>query len=221
MTGPQILEMNGFKWSEIGDQAPVIQKQLLEDNAKEYWYTPVTQSHPKMALLDKYLYKKGTGVKEEKSVTSTDDMCRNTTDANAVLDACGGASSAGSSGDGVKQESLDWLSFEQKRVHLRGVVAGMQKCTQQGAMLVCKFEVASRTDEALKIKGAGLKAMMSTLESVLANAMLHLSEVDMVKVGDEGLKDQGGKIEALVRTAEHHIGGYKEMYKRHQAMLGS
>ena len=25
----------------------------------------VTQSHPKMALLDKCLYKKGTGVKEE------------------------------------------------------------------------------------------------------------------------------------------------------------
>ena len=51
--------------------------------------------------------------------------------------------------------------------------------------------------------------------------MLHVSEMDMVKVGDEGLKGQGEKMEALVRTAEHHIGGYKEMYKRHQAMLGS
>ena len=77
-------------------------------------------------------------------------------------------------------------------------------------MLVCKFEVAGRTDEALKAKAAGWKAMMGTLKNVLANAMLYLSEVDMVKVGDEGLKDQGEKIEALVRTAEHHIGGYKE-----------
>ena len=48
--------------------------------------------------------------------------------------------------------------------------------------------------------------MMSTLESVLANAMLQLWVVDMVKVEDEGLKDQGEKS-----TAEHPIGGYKEM----------
>ena len=74
------------------------------------------------------------------------------------------------------------------------------------AMLVCKFEVASGTDEALKTKAAGLKAMMTTLESVLANAMLQLWMVDVVKVEDEGLKDQGEKS-----TAEHPIGGYKEM----------
>jgi diadenosine tetraphosphate (Ap4A) HIT family hydrolase len=59
-------------------------------------------------------------------------------------------------------------------------------------MLVCKFGVAGRADKALKATAAGLKAMVSTLENVLANAMLQLSEMDTVKV-------EGGQVEALMR----------------------
>ena len=47
-----------------------------------------------------------------------------------------------------------------------------------------------------------------------------MAEAEKVEMEEAQLSSLVAEFGAFVSTGHHHIGGYKEMYKRHQAMLG-
>ena len=174
-----------------------------------------------MQILTKYFYVNSMGRQQTKSVTTNDTWDKSTTDQKVIVESLKDKSAASSSsGVVVKAENPDWEQFQTKLGLLRAAATALQKCETGGDTLLCKFEVAGRTDAALKIKGNQLREMMGILRSFIQGVLVKLAEAEKIKMEDDGLSRFVGELGALVNTGHHHIGGYKEMYKRHQAMLG-
>ena len=86
--------------------------------------------------------------------------------------------------------------------------------------MLCKFEVAGRTDQAWKIKGQQLKDTMGTLRCFIKGVLVQLAEAGTMKMEDSGLSSLVAEVGGLASTSRNHVGGDNEMYKRHLAMLG-
>ena len=222
MMGPKILELNGLKWSDHGEQAPELLKEILADNAQEHGYEPQGKIHPSIPLLSKYFYVHSTGRAQHKTVHKEEELKAETNDKNSILASLesSGTGSSSSSAVEIKKERPGWQAFQHQLTLMKAAIGQLQRAVSQGSLLVGKFDVAGRKDAALHAKGQDLKAMMNTLQEFTNSCVVKVSEAEVVLADDENMKAKENALAALVNTASHHVGGYKEMYRRHQAMLG-
>ena len=173
-------------------------------------------------MLTTYFYVHSTGRKQAKQVTTSEQMEKQTSDTGTMLAALQGASSSSSSSSEVKvkEDNPGWTGFEQKLGLLKAAVGALQKSQAQGQLLISKFEVAGKSDAAMKAKGEDLKKMMSTLESFTQETVGLQAEMEGVKKDEARLSKKAEILQVKTNQAHHHLGGYKEMHKRFPAMLG-
>ena len=72
----------------------------------------------------------------------------------------------------VNAHKPEWERFQTKLSLLRAAATALQKCETGGDTLLSKFEMAGRTDQALKIKGEQLKEIMCTLKGFIQGVLV-------------------------------------------------
>ena len=224
-TGPKILELNGLRWGDFTpEEADKVLQELLRENVEQHGYQPQSSPNDRMPILSKYFYIHSTGRQQTKTVSNKEQWEKKTTDKDIVMATLTDSTSSSSSGSGggaqVKVENPKYAQFKEKLGLLQGSGTSLMKCEQQGDVLLSKFQVAGRNDAALKIKHEQLSKMMGTLKDFTAGVLLKVAEMEKIKENDKDMDKYLLDMTATLDTATHHIGGYREMYKRHNAMLG-
>ena len=232
-TGHKILELNGFKWSEVEEPEKLLQD-LLEENRRDYGHEYQEIKHEKNNLLHRYFYIHSKGTSQSRKVTEKECLERKTGDGGTLLKALGegggimihaggaSASSSSSSQAGqvqIKEEHPNFKVFQEKVASFKKTVTQLQQQVAQGQTLATRFEILGRNDPSLASKGDGLKAMIGTLDGFTKEATTLLCEMEIVKADDEKLSEYQKTVKERHEAAVHHQDGYKAMYRRHVAMI--
>jgi hypothetical protein len=223
-TRGQIMSFNGFKWGDY-EQAEALRLSdlLIEENKTEYNHEGLKREHPTEPLLTRFWYVRGGGVKKKQRALKEERLDQDALDDKdlaKILARPGASASSAGGASSVKKEAPDWDSFQAKAQLLKGSLHTLQKSHQAGVLLHSKYVVAGRKDEALRLKGMELGQKMEGLNTFIQQVLMKCAESDEMHEGSENLQAEAGALEALISTADHHIGGFKELARRCQAMLG-
>ena len=208
-----------MKWGDFKqEEAEKILSEVLRQNAEEREYQPKSLPNANVPILSKYFYVHGTGRHQSKTVDNKDEWTNTSDSQDVVMQSLADVASS-SQEKIVKAENPMLALFKEKLSMLQGSATSLQKCEQQGVVLLSRFQVAGRTDGHLKTKHEHLEKMMTTLKDFAAAVLLKIADMEAVNEDDPAMGHHHTDMEALFDTASHHIGGYREMYKRHNAML--
>ena len=129
-------------------------------------------------------------------------------------------SGASSSSGLIKMESDDYSEFGVKLTLLKSTLAALQRHSQQGDMLARRMVVAMRTNPPLKASLNDLQSKMEIFSKHNNTVADFVAEMESVASDDQDLKAKIHKMSQMILESDHHIGGFKEMYKRFLAILG-
>lgn len=218
-TMPQILEMNGLRWQDFKspNEAKTIALGLIDANKKEYQHDKeaiVNDAFPD--LLTKYFYVKSGGIKRKEVWTDEEKLHRKTDLKPGQTAEFFGAAASSS----VKGESEDFQAFGVKLTSLKVAFAALQKSGQQGDMLVRKMFLRAKTEPSVKGAADELNSKVQVFTNHINKVADFVTEMDTVTSDDGDLKNRISIMVQLTVESDHHIGGFKEMYKRFTAIAG-
>ena len=80
--------------------------------------------------------------------------------------------------------------------------------------------MATRTNPPLKASLNDLQSKMEIFSNHNNTVADFVAEMESVASDDQDLKAKIHKMSQMILESDHHIGGFKEMYKRFLAILG-
>ena len=192
---------------------------IIEGNKKEYGHdTPPIVHDTFPDILSKFFYVQSAGLKRKETWVDREELKRRTDlKGGQLLELFSGASS--SSGL-IKMESDDYSEFGVKLTLLKSTLAALQRHSQQGDMLARRMVVAMRTNPPLKASLNDLQSKMEIFSKHNNTVADFVAEMESVASDDQDLKAKIHKMSQMILESDHHIGGFKEMYKRFLAILG-
>ena len=220
-TMPQILEINGLRWHDFkqASEAKTVATALIEDNKREHGHSKEPIVHIAFPeLMTKFFYVKSSGIKRKETWSDREELTRK-------CDLKPGQTAelfnaASSSNPLIKNESQDYMDFGIKLTLVKSNLAALQKHGQQGDMLVRMMSVAVRKNPSLKATADELQAKMAIFNKHNDTVADCVAEMEAVTSDDPDLKCKIPKMNQLTIESDHHVGGFKEMYKRFVAILG-
>jgi len=222
-TLPQILGFHSLRWADYPEKkAKEIAMQLVTDNAEAFGHNMEPQIHPSMDLLSKFFYVHGGGCTKRRKQEKKDEWMKKSDDQKGVAKSLEDDKQimAASSSDGIKKEAPNWDSLQVKIGLAKAAMSSIQKLHNQMTQLHFKYKVAGKKDEALRIKGEELHTKMETLNTYMNIAHMQLAEAEEMTKEDDNIETSLTLMNGLVSTADHHLGGAKEAFKRYSNILG-
>lgn len=191
-----------------------IADQLVQDSAKEFGHSLVTEKHPTMPLLDKFFYKDG-GLLHEKKYESSDEQLSSWSELKKEHQ-----SKLLTNNDGhavpVKLENPLSLKVKQFVVTLRSAKTVLEKKECSCKDVLAALEAEGKQEFTPKI--AELNTALTGLSKFLSNLRATTHKADSMPASDI-TEDTVTNLQALVDQAVHHSDGAESLIKRSRSLL--